>query len=859
MSDPLLSFAYENIWCNPRQDRQYTIQPKRLTYIHGAINRAVVIDRTISLPTKGDVYHIFQIGQILTNSISIKRDEPDWQVDRWIDLHELMIAKNVLLNLYNQNGVSIPGMTSYLMWMDEHDLILAVKETSQIPVNYRTDPFYLRTYHNAYYDSTRAGGSIYVDGEIINNSTQAAAFQANYEGYKTRPGKCFCYINGYLVDDLSVATMVAGSVVEFVYDPSIAKVVSYRLRDMKTYLSVKDNNRKYLIHYPKDGDSVIEFFDDADCYVVKKNNTNYKGIYNYRHHLRSARMVTHRDFGLSVDDMANRCFGLRSLIDDDDDILEYWMRVYIRESGYDRSLVYEHHRLHELYKLNEQYIEESLLGTGDSTNVWRCEVLEANNYTKIMAALDADFTKGNVVDGLGYSSVSTYFGNTPQKVPGVGYVEVPHILQTRSTVYEYDSDGKMLNCHIHTAGPNVSIIDPLTRTIEVLQGHGSHSPECFIGDSCTIPPDCNYRVYLTHKLGGHLLAWDHITYDPLCAITGDQFQYHGLSPDHIVMLRTDRDFLAYDTTAIADSGVLTFLLTEVSDVDGDLIERPLTVSWLQLDIFLNGYSLIEGIDYSVDYPRVVVHSKRHLKQPTQTEVQNIHIRFRGLSDHPTEWEKPKDIGYIEYGYMSNNNRHDIRDDQVLRITMNGRIKTREDVVFSEGHVGVSLLDSTNGMPYMVRDIVVPMRGLVADRDTYGYRQISLDMNDIVSDYMTSKMPQPPRPGVFVIPELYPMYSPFISRLIDDIINGAIPSTEYTRVLSPDEVRTICSPYEMWLKHDPISAVLKQDERVTIIHPYPHYGEVMLTLHAYRFLLQAIALYATSRIELSGFIVIEGES
>lgn len=80
-----------------------------------------------------------------------------------------------------------------------------------------------------------------------------------------------------------------------------------------------------------------------------------------------------------------------------------------------------------------------------------------------------------------------------------------------------------------------------------------------------------------------------------------------------------------------------------------------------------------------------------------------------------------DFGFVEHGFLSNNNRHDIRDDKVLRITLNGSLKDRNDLQFSEGHDGISIVNSLNGQPYQIKDIIVPLKQLV-NENTYSLRE-----------------------------------------------------------------------------------------------------------------------------------------
>jgi hypothetical protein len=862
VADSLVNFALERIWCNPRQDSQYTIKPKRMTPEYGATNRLVLLDRVIDLPTNNELYHVFQIGQILTSTVNISRDLPDWLPDRWMSLYESVGVNDVTCMVYDSRGLMVPGFTCYFMYMDERNLVLAIKQTNKVPVDYRNGNFYLRVYRNTYYNSDRYDGvnELIIIGDRLNSIQAIVDFQTTYDGYKNLPGACFCYVNGYLVESIDLITAQPGDYVEFLYDPSVMRIVSFKIDELRTYLSELDNSRKFLIHYPFESNEPIEFFDDNECFIVKRDGDRYKGIYQYHHRPSAMRMVTHRDYGVSVDDVVNQAGGLNILIDNGEaDYREYEFRMYIRHSGYDRSLVYIHHRLHELYKLNEEWVMESLLGTGDSTNVWRCEVLENDAYAKVMSSLDGQFTKQNVIDALGYNSISTYYANTPQSLPGPNgnYVDLPALLQNNSTVYEYDSDGKMIGWHHHENGQAYIANTAGAVRLEVIRGRGTYQPEQLFGTkTISIPSDCNYRIYVTHFFNGTHATWDDITgLDELYTIENGVLTYIPDEPNVLLMVRTDRTFLAYDFTVSASNGVVAFDITEVTNTLGSAQVLDLEIPWLQLDVFMNGYSLIENIDYRLDMPRLVIYSKRFLNQPAFNTEQDIHIRFRGLSVDGKTWEHPQDIGYIEHGFLSNNNKFDVREDQVLRIVTNGSLKTRDEVEFSEEHSGISISDARNGVPYMIRDIAVPMKELV-DQDSYEFREESLLMNKVVSDYMSLKLPQPTRDGIFAIPERYATYSPFISAILFAIESGGISPEQYTRNLSDHEVRDICAPYEPWLVYDNISSENVPDSRFVIIHPHHHYNVMVVTLHAYRFLMQVIKIYASAPVELSGFVAIE---
>lgn len=78
----------------------------------------------------------------------------------------------------------------------------------------------------------------------------------------------------------------------------------------------------------------------------------------------------------------------------------------------------------------------------------------------------------------------------------------------------------------------------------------------------------------------------------------------------------------------------------------------------------------------------------------------------------------------------------------------------------------------NGTPYAIRETVVPMRGETY-LDTYAFRARSQAVDQEVEDYLTLKYPEPEIPGPSPITERYAVYSPFLSRIINDLQEGYI--------------------------------------------------------------------------------------
>ena len=422
-----------------------------------------------------------------------------------------------------------------------------------------------------------------------------------------------------------------------------------------------------------------------------------------------------------------------------------------------------------------------------------------------------------------------------------------------TTVYEYDADGVLLESHYHALGSEYVCNNTLTKSIEVIYGKGSNSPNVKFGStSIPVPIHDNYRVYMNFPNSNLPEKWYDITDSEYYTIEDGKLIWLNLVSQQLLMVRSDDSFLSYDLQLTPAGGNFYFTLAELEDRDGIYKNYKLPVPLGELDLFLNGKSLIRGLDYFIDFPTIYIVNKKHLLQPAYSSIQNLHIRFTGFCNKDFTLDEIEDYGFIEHGVFSNNSRFDIRDDKVLRITLDGNLKHREDIVFSELHSGISVTNPINGLPYQIKDIVVPLRELT-DENTYTLRSKSMVIDKKVSDYMTLQLPEPKREANSAIIRLYPLVSTFLSHIIDDMSSGMITNSEIFGIVPDNDVLKICKKYEYLLEFDPINDKFKMNPLYTIIYPHHEDSVINLKNFQYRFLLSVIRLYAADKIQLSPFL------
>lgn len=860
MLNYLLQHTYDNVWCNNEQDHQLIFQAHKLTKLIGELNRFKLLRRYISLPETGKRYHVYQIGQISVSALGLLSRQPDWTVEKWFSFQDAINATKLFCNLYTKEGLELPKYKSYYMYTNERALILAIEDDISFNIDYNADALYLRLYSNAYFESVRADALedyIYCKGAKPATIQQILDLQNEYNTYASKSGYVYSYRNGHLIDRIDLVNVSVGDIVEFIYDSSVKKVVTFTINSLSVFQSELDSKYKYLLHHhDAESPDTIDYQDDIDIHILKMSTTDrYKGVYYHRNNVDSHRMVTHRDYSVVVDYIN---YIATHLSNGSDDIREFKLEVKIRHSGYERPLIYDANRIFELYKLSDDLILQAMVGVNANVEEWKASNLEKSAYTHIMRAEHRDIDISMIQEAYGYNGISKLVGDTPSKstlISGLQTVDLPYNLQENATFYEYDIDGKLIGYDYQVSGSQYSTPRTDACLIEGISGRGTNRPNVKFGTDNIVLPDANYRVYMCYVVGGvPNNQWVDITGSEQYTVNNNMLVWSNLETDQFLMVRSDDTFLAYDLEIVLVNGILFFTLAELEDRGDGVLNYELPIPLGDLDLFLNGKSLIKDIDYVLDFPRVYILNKKYLIQPCEFTPQQVHVRFTGFCNSDLTLDAIEDRGFIEHGVLSNNNRFDIRDDKVLRITVDGSVKHRDDLVFSELHQGVSITNPINGLPYQIKDIVVPLRHLV-NENTYSLREKSQLTDQHIGDYMSLKLPQPDRSGISAISELYPLVSPFIARVIHDILTGVIPSESIQVQLTNINAMAVCKPYEYLLQIDPISPDRRIDIDFVHMHPTMYGYSITVSVYQYRFIQKVVDIYASGLIQLNHFLAI----
>lgn len=854
MSDFLVSHALSNVWCTPDQDNQLIVQPARLTPINGVWGSWRVMWTTMPLPEPTARFHLYKIGQVHPVLLTLFA-----KTDRWVSLAQACVVGKNICDFYTRSGLQLARSQVWYQCTRDNNVILAVKKQPRTPYDFNTLELYLRVYSNAYFDSSRAAlGNNFVDvqGGVMDSVPAILALQARWNTASALPGGAYGFVNGVKVGSISLVNVAVGDTAEFVYDSSIRRVIDYKLSDLPTFDSTLDSKGKYLLHYGGLDDASIDFLDDIDIFLV--DSATQRGIYVHKNAADTLRMLSHRDYAIPVAYVA--AYLSHFEVDGALDMGTLYLRLHVRNSGYQRALILEHHRLNELYKLADADISAALLGVNAVVPVWQAQSLEMSDYVRIMRSPCCDITREMVQSAYGYHAAAKLAANTPQAVTvntrangDVKIVMLPYLLTADSTVFEYDAQGLLLEWHRHVGGQTYLCRNAQTATIEAVVGEGGYTLDEVYNQSATpLVRDMRYRFYRAPVVNGdETSAWEDVTGSSVYGANAGSANWLP-DPTYHTLVRSDRRFLLYRFSAAAPAGVLLFTLTSESARRGIRQMRNLEVPLGELDVFLNRHSLVRGVDYFVQFPHIAIVNKEYLVGNPQTTAQDIVVRFTGFCDAALKETPVGEFGFVQQGRLSVNHRFDIHDGRVSRIVCGGRLRTQGDLVFAEETQTYDFVNENNGAPYSVRDMVVPMRDLV-DADTYVYRSQSLAVDKSVSDYLSTKLPEANPTGVNPLLGRYQVYSPFVCKIMYALLDNHFDATLLAGHYSNEQVRTLCAPYEYLLAFDPIHIDNALNPDYVVVHPHNLTTEVGLDLARYRFLNRVVQLYANGTVSLTSFI------
>lgn len=846
MSDYLVKQAIGQVWQNPQQDNGMVLRPARLTPYGGVWRSWKFMWTSVVLPTNNHRYHIYSIGQINPLLVNLFPVSDEWKL-----VSESCMATDTLVEIYTQKGIRIPITQVYYIFTEESSLLFCVRKDDKLLWDFNNEEIYIRLYDNAYFESNRnPDAHLYVEGKTVSATNEILAIQASYNSKKVLPGKVYAFVNGYRVKDISLITVAVGDTVEFYHDPSVLFSYEFSLDQLETFDSILDTKRKYLIHPSGGIGDNIYYQDDVDVYIY--NRDNKKGIYYHKNNADNLRMVTHRDYSISVPVIS-------SFLNQHTEVFDYSTAVVelnIRKSGYLRPLVDEHMRIKELYKLSDQQLYSAMIGAESTLDNWRCDQLENSNYTKTMRSTYSQITLPLARDTYGYNAVVKMAAMPVIKThvfSGQVVASMPYKYLTNATAYEFDVNGLLIDRYPHVVGETYNCVNSAKYVMMIHGSGGDTLDEYYNTNGVVLDPNYEYRFYAADKDEVYPnTKWTDVTGSAMYAVINNTVTWL-VTDTKDVLVRSNKKHLHKRLYLDALGGSLVFNLTHTQNIDSTPTDAIMQVPMGELKVYLNGHSLVRDLDYFVNFPVVTICNKDYLIEPN-AQTQRIDWVFTGLCDENLQFSTYAESGFVRNGYMSVNNRFDIRDDKANFITANGRIYVKEDLSFIEDSHEFVFDSALNGKPYCVEDAVVPVKD-ITQVDTYEFRNASVAIDKAVSDYLTLKIPQSDVPNLNPILRYYELYSPFINEVIFAVITSAINPMALKEQYNDDRVRELVAPYLYLLPMDPIHVDNQPDRNYCIIHPHALSNVIEVDIYQHKFITRVVNIYGNGLLNLSGHLIL----
>lgn len=847
--DFLIDHAYKHVWCAPEQDRQHILRPARISPKVGARGSIPVLWGMYNLPFPGTRYHVFQFGNIAQVNLGLELKK-----NVWTSVSSQMVTGDLLVDIYTERGLMIPRQLVYFLMTEDGNLVAAVEHLPVIGM-FGEEEVYFRFYSNEFFNRVEQQDlheGIEYHYSVPANTSQINALTFLLRQMQARTGYVFCYVNGWRVSDITTATVVRNDRVELVRDSSVERVVEFEVKDLPVFLSEMDSKQKYLIHPPRTNDNLIRYRDDQDLFLLhKKTPYIQKGVYLHKNLEDSLRMVTHQDYSVPVAYIDRMC----SLNPNWAVNNQVTVQLVQRRSGMDKDLLDEAHHIKELYKLSGDNFFSAIMGSEAVVDVWRIEALEKSMYTALMRAKAGTITREMVEAAYGYNAITRILADTPQKVPGVkAWVELPFGLRAESTVYEYDAAGLLIGFYPSTNTQWYVPRSPECRYVEAIAGKGTDVLSTVYAENHQPAPGMTYRCYVTPIQAGVPTGdWIDVTDDETYYDLVDGTVMWKVNPaNYYTAIKLDDTFLTYSFELDYADKLLRFSLNvKELRIDGVVYNGLVEIPSGLLEIWLNGHPLVEKLDWVMRDKEICILNKQWRNQVGTSN--QITIRATGFCNPDMTRVKEAEYGFVENNLLSRNNRWNLRDDKVIRVIADGRLYCRQELNWAEDRPEVLLKNVRNGAPYQVTEPLIPLRGVTYE-GAYSLRNKAEATDLQIEDYMTERLGEIPPQEVSLIPRRHALCSPFVGKIMHDLINGYFDQIPLKEYYSDVDVRKWCEPYLWLLEYEP--TMMDFDERYVTIDAHERNTPYALTIYQYNFIARVIRVMLNDKIDITHSIVID---
>lgn len=903
MKDLVRAHAIKNVWAATNQDFQHNIKLVRITPNGGVLANYKLLWDTLLTPRvemNKWYFHFYQIGQVPPEVLDVFKKE-----NRWICLKQLNDENSILVDVYSATGQIIPRDHVFISFLYNKNLVVAVRVNSkidyglqtkirlnqsreEIPYTLDNQTLIIRFYSNAWFNDIEYRENKeqkYAVNEPIRFMYKTVKNRADWDelhnAYRAvlrenplNKDRIVWYENGFHINTpVGQPADSEGKHYGWMFDDSFFHVETFPIRHLSAFISERDRGRRKYLIYPNINDGLIHYWDDVDFYVI--NDRTGKGVYYNRSAKWALRQITHNIWALDAD-IVEDYLKFHSFLGTID---ECSIKIMVRQGGRKNGVMNQKTRLNELYKLGREAVMEALINVPSLVPEWRAVNLEKSDFMNLISANPNELSKELVASAYGYNGLVTSFAQPFAKVEeNSELIPISPLLRTQDiatkkgvrTYFLYNKAGLM----VEYTGNDSLIAEPKIKHVSNRTdlGYIESFNMRMNKRSLYVKGNVNYESWDLEQYGfrcfvssegmtGPIGTWDDVTESNLYTYTpgkGDKkpsikWNWNLLTQANLVpLIYVMKDMYVYETQLSRMNGdydgVIEFQPKYILEWNNKEHVKPVDIPVGNVEVFVNGLSLIEGVDFEFHNPTIVINTHGlHT-----ADVLNVVVRYYGFADPSTDarW-KPREIGYVKGGKLSIDGQYDLHEDLAGKIVLGGLVKQIGDINTGEKDGKASA--PHDGTPFAFVDYHIPTENIISKPFSYPLYKEVIDVDAKVSNYLTHRIPQiePVFPHVHI--QRYRLVSPVCSAIINAMLKGVEFDELVINNYNTQEIDNYMKPFKWLLKFDP--AHLNYDENYTYIEPHGYTHNVSLSQKQYTFLEWVIRLYLNDRVDLTHNVVI----
>lgn len=836
--DHLNTIYFNQVWNAPddhgRSNFRLTKAAKRIQTGAVPVGRSMV-----GLPTIDAVYAVYKTTYRGLNRFS-SLPENTWVTDGY-----LFEKFNVSIQAYDGFGRVCATGKVYLRYIPVVDQVLiAIDKTITSKCTGKSFPdLYMSVYKDTSRSTPMVTSSFVISTFVGSTTTPSIVSSLISQAYTNFPLGTFISVNGFIYDQTHIPTLEHGDVVDIVSDPDVVGVCEVIVDDNLTgYYSEKYNEYRELIHVPKsiNPTNIIITTDTLTFLVIDTNS--HKGVLGHRVNPHAIESVTHNDFSVSRTTIESFASSLGAS--------SVKIKLFVRLPTNPNYLNSDVNRMKDLYSLSDTTIVDQLMGRAiPQIEEWKSKNLEKSTYINLLYQFSG-FPSSTILDdfekAVGYYSLASTLGQQMRFYTYTGsqvYIIKPARLfgyQCTAVVYndgrkvpegEYeisDYSDKLFSLGF-TQNSGVSIGSRIAVYIaefglrEVIPFNPTSGQPSIVVDNE------DYELYQIFAYSEAKPVWEGSRTAGYKRVPPGASEYSttvnengsvtytsktkNLNKHFYLIPKYGMTNATYDISEqVQDIKPILLDLKMINDVE-DYIPM---MGYQTLEVYLNGFRLIDGVDYEV--------------KPIEGDFGDTLQNFLAISNYDyLNLEGGENIVEVvshgdkivseDKGYVINNHLHRTSLPMIFspsssRTFVHGKL---QEVIYENGNVLTTGSDVEEGAAFLSQHMLA-----------YGAQKLmhAFSPTEEINfrgrvEHVLGIVP-PTYPDEVIVEHLYALYSPFLAQIVSDVGNGVITIVNEFR---NDMFLKQFSPYSLILARDPIIGNNPLIDRrfVTLAAHYGNYG------------------------------------